>query len=32
MSLPPKDDRWLFGYGMDDEDGGSRHQKGIYYK
>jgi hypothetical protein len=22
----------LFGYGMDDEDGGNRHQKGIYYK
>ena len=32
LSLPPKDERWLFGYGMDDEDGGNRHQKGIYWK
>ena len=32
MSLPPKEDYWYFGYGMDDEDGGSRHLKGIYYK
>jgi hypoxanthine phosphoribosyltransferase len=32
MSLPQNDNRWFIGCGMDDEDGGSRHLKGIYYK
>lgn len=32
MSLPQNDNRWFMGCGMDDEDGGSRHLKGIYYK
>ena len=31
LSLPPNDERWLFGYGMDSVDGTSRHLKGIYY-
>lgn len=26
------EDYWYVGYGMDDETGGSRHLKGIYYK
>jgi light-regulated signal transduction histidine kinase (bacteriophytochrome) len=26
------EDYWYIGYGMDDENGGNRHQKAIYYK
>ena len=32
MSLPQNDNRWFYGMGMDDEDGGNRHQKAIYYR
>jgi hypoxanthine phosphoribosyltransferase len=32
MSLHQNDNRWFYGMGMDDEDGGNRHQKAIYYK
>jgi len=32
MSIPPQNDYWYFGFGMDDENGESRHLKGIYYK
>lgn len=32
LTLPKSDDRWFFGHGMDDENGGSRHIKGVYYK
>jgi hypothetical protein len=32
LTLPKDEDRWFFGMGMDDEDGGNRHQKAIYYK
>jgi hypoxanthine phosphoribosyltransferase len=32
LTLPKDDDRWFFGMGMDDEDGGNRHQKSVYYK
>jgi hypoxanthine phosphoribosyltransferase len=33
MSVPKENnDFWYIGYGMDDENGGSRHLKTIYYK
>ena len=32
LTLPKDEDRWFFGMGMDDEDGGNRHQTAIYYK
>ena len=32
LTLPPDENRWMFGYGMDDENGCYRHLKGIYYK
>ena len=32
MSLPQNDNRWFYGMGMDDENGGNRHQKAIYYR
>jgi hypothetical protein len=31
LTLPQNDERWFYGHGMDDENGGSRHIKGIYY-
>jgi len=32
LTLSPDETRWMFGYGMDDENGCYRHLKGIYYK
>jgi len=32
LTLPPDDNRWMFSFGMDDENGENRHLKGIYYK
>ena len=31
LTLPQNDDRWFYGMGMDDENGGNRHQKAIYW-
>lgn len=31
LTLPTEEDRWFYGYGMDDPQGGNRHQKAIYW-